>query len=360
MSYAFSTKRPSKTRKSFAIHRKIKNADGTYSQPQIKNPILDAINKNFKDGVLDFNQANLQVLTLVKKLKAELADADGVVLEKIISEDNKKVLNGLMKVNYSGKDIKRPALIDAEFAFALKGIEPLSIISSSQAKLQSAVSFLWNAKQSKRYVGRLNQLLKFAGRDFKLHFKKPIHNKVSYVSWDDFVKIRKNVKDSDLKNLYTFLFCTGVRLGEAFVIRSGDLKPNGTIYISHQMTEKRVVRVLKNGKPHHTYRLDFGKTEIEKWAALSIEEKEKIRTRCQHAILYAARATFSDKEKHVSCHDLRHSYVIHMLGQGIPLDKCAKLIGDSIKTTEMYYAGFSMSSEEIDVVAKILKKNKKS
>ena len=88
------------------------------------------------------------------------------------------------------------------------------------------------------------------------------------------------------------------------------------------------------------------------WAA--IENKEEWRKCCQHPLINAARAVFKDPKKQISPHSLRHSYCIHLIDRGVSLDKVAKLIGDSIKTTEEYYTGFIVSDNEVDIVKKVI------
>jgi hypothetical protein len=46
-----------------------------------------------------------------------------------------------------------------------------------------------------------------------------------------------------------------------------------------------------------------------------------------------------------------------MIDLGVSLDKVAKLIGDSIKTTEEYYTGFVVSDNEVDSLKKLIGQN---
>lgn len=357
MKCGFTIKKPNATRRSFAVHKKIYQENVKPLQPIVRDNRLDSINQNYKSGVLTFEQAHIQIKDLIAKLKKELTAKDNSITKNEISSYNLKVYTSFMKSYYHGKPIVRKHTVKNEFNFALLAIEPLSIISDSKNDLQDKVEKVFNSKQSKRYVGRINQLLKFAGRDFTLFYKKQVFESIRYTTLSDLKRVLAFVQDPDLKNLYYTLYCTGVRLGEAFVIGTRDIKKHNTIYIQNQMTEKKEIRVLKNRKPHNTLILDEGLSYVKKWAALPIERKEELRTRCQQPLLNAVRKCFpADKDKQVSCHDLRHSYVIHLLDKGVPLDKCAKLIGDSIKTTEQYYAGFIATDNEIQFVSKILKK----
>lgn len=355
MKCGYSIKKPGKDRRTFAVHWKIYDGGAKPKQPLVKDERIDAINSNFRSGILSYDEALLQLRSAVEQIRAELSAGDEVVKASQISEKNLKLYHAFMKDHYRGREIKRPHTIRNEFNFALLAIEPLSIISSSKAHLQDRVDEVFNDKQSRRYVGRINQLLVFANRDFKLHAKKRKHAKVRYVTLEELNTILAFVQDYDLKNLYTTLFCTGVRFGEAFTLKERDIKPNGTIYIQEQMTEKLEIREIKNSKPHHTIVLPEGMKAVKAWSALPHSKKESLRTRGQHPLTNAAKKAFQDKGRWISPHDLRHSYAIHMLGLGVPLDKVAKLIGDSLKTTEEYYAAFTMSENEVEFVQKIIK-----
>lgn len=357
MKCGYTIKKPNATRKSFAVHKKIYQLNAKPLQPIVKDNRLISINLNYRNNVLTFEQAHIQVKELITKFKKEQSAKDTTITKSEISGYNLKVYNSYMKSYYHGKPIVRKHNVTNEFNFALLAIEPLSIISDSKNDLQDMVDKAFNSKQSKRYVGRINQLLKFAGRDFTLFYKKAVFETVRYTSFADLKKVLAYVQDDDLKNLYYTLYCTGVRLGEAFVIQTRDIKKHNTIYIQNQMTEKKEIRILKNRKPHTTLILTEGLKYVKAWAALPRERKEELRSRCQQPLLHAVRKVYpADRDKQVSCHDLRHSYVIHLLDKGVPLDKCAKLIGDSIKTTEQYYAGFIATDNEIAFVTNILKK----
>lgn len=235
---------------------------------------------------------------------------------------------------------------------ALKAIDPLPLASASKVALQKMVDEKFNDIQHKRYTGRINGLLKFLGRPFILHRKRRPHQAVKFVSFAELQKILDRIEAPELKALYLTLFGTGMRLGEAFTINDRSLKKNGTIYVEKQLTKNLKITGIKNSKPHHTILLDICKKGFEDW--VKVENKEEWRKCCQHPLINAARKSFSNPLKQISPHSLRHSYCIHLIDRGVSLDKVAKLIGDSIKTTEEYYTGFVMSDNEVDIVKKVI------
>lgn len=376
MRCGFSIKRPTATRKTFSVHRKIYVQGSKPLQPIVKDERLDSINRNFKAQVLNEHQALDQIKRLIEVLKSENNVGTKAVNDSEISAQNLKVCSKFCEKQYEGRnDIVRPHIIENEFNFALRALGTLSVVTSTKKILQAKVTSAFDEKQSKRYVGRINQLLKFVGRDFTLTHKRQSPESVSHINFKELKQILNHVDNEDLKNLYITLYCTGVRLGEAFMINN--VKPNNTIYIDKQLTlvpikpEKiglvkkhgkalkyeTAVTEIKNRKPHHTIILKEGHKAVKAWAALSPKVKADLRTQCQNPLIIAARKAFPDDIlKQVSPHDLRHSFVIHLLGLGVSIDKCARLIGDSVTTTERHYAGFNMADSEIHAVQAIIKK----
>lgn len=353
MSLGFTIKKPTHGRKTFAIHKKIYHKNKKPSQPQVKDERLKSINTNFLSQLLTEEQALIQVKKLVEELKSEAGlSKQRANIRNEIYKANLKTFEKLWEQQYLGRDIVSPETAEREFLVALKAIDPLPLASASKIALQKRVDEKFNEIQHKRYTGRINGLLKFLGRPFILHRKRRPHQEVKYVTLEELQKILNHVQAPELKALYLTLFGTGMRLGEAFMINPRSLKKNGTIYVDKQLTKNLKVTNIKNSKPHHTILLDLCKKAYEEWAL--VPNKEEWRKCCQHPLINASRRTFSDSLRQVSPHGLRHSYCIHLLGLGVSLDKVAKLIGDSIKTTEEYYTGFVMTDNEIDVVKKVI------
>lgn len=353
MSLGFTIKKPTHGRRTFAIHKKIYRKNQSPLQPQVKDERLDSINKQFLDEILTFEQAHIHVKKLVETIKSEhgLSKQRANIRDQILRA-NRKVFEKFWEAHYLGRDIVSPQTAEQEFLVALKAIDPLPLASASRTDLQKKVDSAFTNVQHKRYTGRINALLKYLSRPFILHRKRRPTQAVIYVLFDELLKILENVEAPELKALYITLFGTGMRLGEAFMIGPRSLKPNGSIYVDKQLTKDLKITGLKNSKAHHTILLDFCKAGYEAWAA--VEDKESWRKRCQHPLINAARKTFKDQARQISPHSLRHSFCIHLLGKGVPIDKVAKLIGDTVKTTEEFYAGFVMTNDEVDFVKKTI------
>lgn len=350
MSLGFTIKKPTHGRRTFAIHKKIYRKNQKPLQPQVEDERLKSINKNFLSELLTVEQAHIQVKKLVEELKSEAGlSRQRANIRHEINKANRKTFEKHWEQHYIGRDIVSPETAEREFLVALKAIDPLPLASASKLALQKMVDEKFNEIQHKRYTGRINALLKFLGRPFILHRKRRPHQKVKYVTFAELQKILNRIEAPELRALYLTLFGTGMRLGEAFKINDRSLKKNGTIYVEEQLTKNLKTTGIKNSKPHNTLLLDICRDGYEAWA--KVPNKPDWRKCCQHPLINAARSTFSDDPlKQISPHSLRHSYCIYMLEHGVPLDKVAKLIGDSIKTTEEYYTGFVATDNEIDIV----------
>lgn len=353
MSLGFTIKKPTNGRRTFAIHKKIYRKNQKPLQPQVKDDRLDSINEQFLAEILTLEQATTHVKKLVESLKDEhgLSKERAKIRDQILRA-NRKVFEKFWELNYLGRDIVSPKTAEQEFMVALKAIDPLPLASASKTELQKKVDGAFNEIQHKRYTGRINALLKYLNRPFILHRKRRPPQPVIFVRFEELMKILDNVEAPELRALYITLFGTGMRLGEAFTIGRRSLKPNGSIYVSQQLTSELKITGLKNSKPHHTILLDICKKGYQDW--VEVEDKASWRKRCQHPLINAARKTFKDKERQISPHSLRHSFCIHLLDQGVPIDKVAKLIGDTVKTTEEFYAGFVMTDNEVDFVKKVI------
>ena len=349
----FSVKRPTGQRRSYSVYKKT-YIDGAGKYERVEDERIESINANLRAEILTPSQAELQVKELIKRMKSEqgITPHQGMVRANI-NQQNMKAFEKYWSAEYEDRKLVRPYLAENEFYFALRHLNDLSLYTVDRKELQRHVDKVFDNTQHKRYVNRINALLTFLDRGFQLHVKKtPIHD-VSFVMLDELKQILNHVEKPELKALYLTLFGTGARLGEAFMFDKRSKKPDRTVFINKQLDDKLDVREIKNRKPHPSIILKECEKAFDAWAATP--NKEELRKCCQHPLILAARKAFpNDESKHISPHDLRHSYAIEMLSRGIALDRVARLIGDSISSAEKHYAGFAMKNLELDAVRKLV------
>jgi integrase len=348
-------KKPDDKRRSYSVHIK-ENINGEVKYIKLEDERLDSINSALKSGLFNREDAEIRFNVFINDWKKDREVNESAKIRAITNIQNQKLFDEYWNTVYKKKKMLSKDTAYSQFIFALKSIDNHSIISTSNDDLQKCVDKVFNEIQHRRYVGRINSLLNHIGR-IKLQTYQVPHREISHVTIKEFNKIIAFVKDPVLASLYGTLFGTGVRLGEAFKLNEGMLSSNGSIYISMQLTRDFSTRQRKNKKNYRTILLREFKDSFKRWS--DVENKNEYRNNCSHYLTFAAKKAFpKDKSKHISPHDLRHSYVIEMLSRGVPLDKCANLIGDSLKATEEHYAGFVIRDVEIDMVNRIIGQGK--
>lgn len=350
MSFGVLIKKPDDTRRTFQMWRKHRTGERKYEK--IDDRRLDSINFAYLNKVLTVEDALLQVRAVRDSLRDEHFKVQKIVTNATLNHHNYKLFEDYMSIHYKHKKLLRPQTVRNEFMFALRAIEPLSLLSVTQGELQKRVDGVFDNKQHKRYTQRLNALLEHAKREFTLHSYTTMRESFKFVTFRELQHILSEIQSEELRYLYGFLYATGMRLGEAFMHNPRSIRSNGSIYIDKQLTEKLEVRAVKNKKAHSTVYLKEAESYVIGW--LKVKNKETWRKRCQHPLIEAARKVYYDElDKQVSPHSLRHSFAVRWCELGLPLDKVAKLLGDSIKTAEMYYSSFVVTDLEVEVAQRI-------
>ncbi len=101
---------------------------------------------------------------------------------------------------------------------------------------------------------------------------------------------------------------------------------------------------------------DFGRKEavpfIKDFISLAPTTKAQLWSKSRLEIIKrASKKTFpNNPQKKITVHDLRHSYAIHILNQGIFMALVAKALGNSILVCEEHYSDFELSDEGIEAV----------
>ena len=86
---------------------------------------------------------------------------------------------------------------------------------------------------------------------------------------------------------------------------------------------------------------------------MSMDEEEKYsyrRKRWGQIMRHACGEYLDDNQ--ILFKDLRHSYVIFLLGHGYTVEQCAMFIGDSIEVAKKHYAGFVVADTNMAQLAK--------
>lgn len=327
----------------------------------LKSPELADINAKYKAGILTYFQAEKLVISLRDGLYRE-RDKDLPKLK--FSEINLKIMDRYLDDRYSRKKkrLKDFYTYQKDLERALKSLEGLSIQTASEDALQDHIDdkFHKEPKKQRRIVARLNTILRYLGRDFQLVKVDSPEIEVRHLSLRDFKKILPFL-DDDFAQICKVAFATGMRCGEVFGLKTLDVKSKDVIEVKRQMLTNLEVTPPKRNKTRKAYIIRDFQADVSDFARRSLQFKEKSRAgNFSQKVRRACRKAFpKDQSKWIVFHDLRHSYAIHLLSMGVPLNQVANCLGNSIPVCEKYYAGYRLSDEGLETIRRIMKPAKK-
>src|SRR5687767_4966854 len=152
-------------RASFSLLR-VTRQDGRRRIKTLDLPEVDLINERYRDGTLSFINANALIRDLRDRL---LKQERGNVHKPVTLAENLALLESYWKRDYLFRDVVDRKTMRWDLERALRAIGNVPLLTADQATLQAKVvesKLRTNAKR--RVISRLNQLLRFAGRPFKL------------------------------------------------------------------------------------------------------------------------------------------------------------------------------------------------
>jgi integrase len=351
----------SKTRKRFALvcYYLKSRKEKVYIEldEQTKSDVA-SINEKFISKIITFAQARTLFDDLIQKKYAKNNLQAYVLKNAKLSEINAKVLKNYWQKVYSTRlnsDLDS-AKYDLEKALLL--IEPLAIQTAEQAELQDQLKKCSSLKVRIRATSRLNEILKWLERDFKLNKPSDSVTSIQYCTLPEFNKIVRHIENDDLKNFACTLFASGLRISEALALIDGD-------YINHKLN---VVKQLVRDKKGNTEiklpkRKKIGQVvvmqkfdkQIKAWIA--VENKDQYRYSLYDALEIAARKALPDGPKRawVGPHDLRHSHAVYLLANGASLTQVSLNLRSGINVVQKYYTGFAHTDESAELLKKMLK-----
>lgn len=299
-----------------------------------KSEALEAINLLWQAGKLDREQAERRVEALVTALqkasRANLADQSLV---------NRKLMEDYWQTEYAVRVLVSPQAMYNDLLRAIKAIEPVDLLSASRTELQAKVNkILPNRKKHRRVTARLNQLLRYLGRDIRLHATRKQRPEISYLSeqelLDSLFKLPKHTR-----LFVAAMFYTGARPGELFEMT---VKGENLVRIEKQMDREGDVRDTKTGQGRDVL-VDASGWH---WVTEFIKRRYEIPRNARHTIF--------KKVTRKVIYDLRHSYAIHMLNKGLSITDIALLLGNSVTVCNEYYTGFVAKPETIEAMRRRL------
>ncbi len=348
-----------KTRFSFSI-TKDEITRTSRKQSKFSPPELTEINKKFKAKEFSFDTAYLKVLDLKEKELRKINGEDSTKNQIFLSENKKQVARLIDKISISKKGkIKSISLgnieIDYNRILQMLGSESVYTISATELnKRMNNLSYSISVKN--KLICRLNLLLRETKRDFSLSKYPTIHNEISYITEDELRELLKSfdeLKDFGSKEFVkdgiVLLFYCGFREGELFAIDKANYNPKNHTYLIKKQIERSHKRSNpKNDKERKITVPTGARDSIERWFEYDESLKKIYRVKLSRVVNKVARHFFKDKSKHISNHDLRHSYAIWCLNKGLSLTDVAFLLGNCLQVCIRHYTGFVASDERLE------------
>jgi integrase len=342
-------KRPGGGRRSYSIIKRVIAPSGAKEHSTLKNERLDAINAQMIAGVLGSAAADLAVSNLCEELNAESKKRERGVW--VASEDNLRLLKEYFEKEYARRRSDKESAM-RRLRRAIEQLGPHSLLGDANT-LQRVVDerFGYSSTVQRKYVAAINQMRKWFGVRDRLALDREVPPEFRYVTEKEFDRILKRVDDPVAAALFEFLFSTGMRIGEAFAFPPNHLSAQ-RVLVRRQMLRGGKIAQTKNRKERSTILMGRGVEAAKLWMK---QDMGALRDVVFNRVLKrAARQVFpGDDSKHISVHDLRHSFAVHLVSEcDVTVDWVAKLLGDSVTVAERYYLRFKASDENLDRILK--------
>lgn len=353
--YRFAIKRPFGKRKTYDIVCDKKNSIERV-QKTIKKiedfkeeaAALDVLNNRISK--MREVQIEAELSIIIQNLKNKVNNLKDSIKDSYIEDSNMNLFKQFWKDKYSQRKIIDKNRAYNSFIYSLRILGSISIQSANQENLQKVFDKKLKGTAHRRYARCTNALLKYSGRDFQLQVEPLSQPEVRFISIESFKVVLESIEDEKVKWLTATLFACGCRTSEAFALNSSSLKGDISVYISHQIDRKLNRRETKNRIKHDALIIRDFIHYVNKWISLSQEEKNTIRISCAKDIP----SIFRNHKVNITAHDLRHSYANHLILKGIPLDRVAQFLGDSIEVCERHYRGWIVEDKVLKDLSNIL------
>lgn len=314
---------------------------------------VNSINMKFLNKTITEYEAETLLVELIQTEYRKSKIPEVAIKHAIISEANSRVLSRFWADKYAVRYLEDDSAARYDFERAFRAIEPLSIQAASQADLQKALKKnLPGANQIRRASNRLNEVLRYLKRDFKLEKPRKVRKDVSHLTKADFLKMVPEIGCKECKDLAMTLFASGARLGESMVFKETDLHGLELSITKQRTTRSKEIKGPKRDKSGTVAVLDWGLKGLKSW--IKVQDKWAHRW---HFGTELEAACAKAKVKRISPHDLRHSHAIHLLSLGATLTDVSMNLRNRIEVCQEYYTGYAHSEGTLDRLKRITSKD---
>lgn len=363
----FFIKRPDKNRKSFSINvyekedgKRVNNRTGKFDE-------IDSINNEFLSELLTYEQAE----RLVVNFKDSLVDKVKDIKPKYYhNQENVSLVEKYIKHKYRIKRKRKGRVredsinnMETSCLRAISCLEGKSILTASESYIQRKLDEYFEGGVHKTMTSRLRQILKYLERDMELVADIPDSTgEVKHLKMNDCELLLAELWEID-KVVYWCAFLTihsGMRIGEVMYSSSESYINAKQIAVKKQMRTDWTIGPTKNKKARQAYTNIDLLTALDEWE--QVDELIKIKYRKSEkkipdTIKKVCKKLWPRRTKnHLTHHDLRHSYAVNLLQNGVPIDLVAQVIGDTVEVCKKNYTGSIINDVGISSIANIMNK----
>jgi integrase len=305
----------------------------------LSHPTLDTINTQLTSRAITPTTAHKLAQELIAQLRPKT--------QRIFHDDNRRVFEDYMRDVMDLRDNRDPVAARNRIVRGLNALGNTSIHVAPKVELLRAVQDAPNRREA---IAVINQLLKFLGRPISLPAARPKPISVNYLTWNQFENVLKMVQEPPLRVLFSVLFCTGCRVGEAFAIDRTVDAAGRIVFVRDQVLRNGKRGILKNATAVPERRvivLGEGVEAVREWIAMGKDRESLRRVRISDVLREACRRAGVPS---LAAKDLRHCYAVYWATKGVGVAHIARLLGNSEHVCNKYYTGFVVSDVTIDAL----------
>jgi integrase len=321
-------RKPNQKHKNFRILK----FDGKFTT--VQNPELDSINAQ-----------SLSVeskLRLVKDIVRRLNNRP----IPIFNNENEETLNNYWVWKYENSKIIDKPSARYKLQRAVRCLGQVSINTATASEIHKCLDKLTGNKQREAVKG-LRSILRYLNRNIHLNMAHEELPKVRWLSEPEFKLMIEFVKNPVHRTLCRVAFYTGARLGECLAFEPEHLKSKHVTILA-QIRKTGELSHTKTRKPHHAVIWPQGIVYFNEWVNVKSELVE--RSHMSQIVKSSCKKAFKDPRKHLTFHDLRHSYAINLVRKGNSLHHVAQCLGNTVAVCEKYYVGFVITDDVIEAI----------
>lgn len=336
-------RRPNLARKSFSIYKQLLLPDGSTKNETLAIKNLEIINLKLKRREISFAEAN----TLAEGIKARLAGT----VKLPHNAQNQHVLKQFLDDYFKQKRF----LVDqtatrTKYERAVRALGELSVLTVTADEALDKILKLETNSQQREAANKLNSMFKRLGRNVIVSVPPLEHQEVKYVTEQEVAALIK-AADPQFADAIEVSFYAGPRIGELRALKSNALLGTNIINILTQVDRTDTVRLPKNRKRRKAYIAPQAVPAFKRFVGyetnLEYEQYNDYFKRLTYQVLGRNDLTW---------HDLRHSYAVYLLSQGVPVHLVAQSMGNSEKVVRENYAGFIIADAGIETISRIMSK----